>query len=314
MGLTAGLDLNACITSLSFSSTGSLLLASSRNCPKVLLYETDSGVLVGSFLLTSNRLLEGITRELNSKYIADDGTAIQEYDLSDVDDDLNEGERERKRIRNHRALPGVTIGELASKNDRVFLVNDVTFSSDSRCFAAATSHGLYIFSIDLNRGMLGSYGASDVGHAPPLLTKNVTTGNIALALAKEEYAKAFLLALVSDDLPTILCVYEKIPAASVPLVCSSLAPSLLPPLLFFLQAMLSTDVQVGTRHLQFHLLWLSCLLKLHMHVFQGDLANYWAASLDNEAKAIEQEAEDDEKARRAEAFSRLSRKSPPFKA
>ncbi|KAL8449175.1 hypothetical protein Emag_003695 [Eimeria magna] len=309
MGLTAGLDLNACITSLSFSSTGSLLLASSRDCPKVLLYETDSGVLVGSFLLTSNRLLEGIARELNSKYIADDGTAIQEYDLSDIDDDLNEGERERKRIRNHRALPGVTIGELASKNDKVFLVHDVSFSSDSRCFAAATSHGLYIFSIDLNRGMVGSYGTSDVGHAPPLMTKNVTTGNIALALSKEEYAKAFLLALVCDDLPTLLCVYEKIPPASVPLVCSSLAPSLLPPLLFFLQAMLSTDVQVGTRHLQFHLLWLSCLLKLHMHVFQGDLANYWAASLVDEAKTAEQAEKDDEKARRAEAFSRLSRKS-----
>lgn len=184
MGLTAGLDLNACITSLSFSSTGSLLLAGSRNCPRVLLYETESGVLVGSFLLTTNRLLEGISRELNSKFIADDGkqelwpqlgfhgmlrsihfcclgmitasadilsisrssriafvvevgnrsfccvqlfflstdnqraarifqckpklwgcgagTAIQEYELSDVDDDLNEGERERKRIRNVR--------------------------------------------------------------------------------------------------------------------------------------------------------------------------------------------------------------------
>ncbi|KAL8427820.1 hypothetical protein Efla_005428 [Eimeria flavescens] len=292
MGLTAGLDLNASITSLSFSSTGSMLLASSRTCPKVLLYETDSGVLIGSFLLTSNRLLEGISRELNSKFIADDGTAIQEYDLSDVDDDLNEGERERKRIRNHRALPGVLSGELASKNDRVFFVHDISFSSDSRCFAAATSHGLHIYSIDLNRGMLGSYGASDLGCAPPLLTKN-----------------AFLFALVSYDMPTILCVYEKIPAASVPLVCSSLAPSLLPPLLFFLQAMLSTDIQVGTRHLQFHLLWLSCLLKLHMRVFQGDLASHWVAAMTSEAKTAEQADEDEEKARRAAAFSRLSRSS-----
>lgn len=161
MGLAAGLDLNACITSLSFSSTGSLLLAGSRSCPKVLLYETETGVLVGSFMLTANRLLEGINRELNSKFIADDGKqrlllrwlsnlpivgyggqtvykplqllpwrglpawcalglnavvclwisvggvwflnaghAIQEYDLSDLEDDLNEGERERKRIRN----------------------------------------------------------------------------------------------------------------------------------------------------------------------------------------------------------------------
>lgn len=79
-----------------------------------------------------------------------------------------------------------------------------------------------------------------------------------------------MLALVSEDLPTLLCVYERVPVASIPLVCSSLAPSLLPRLLFFLHTVLSTDVAVGTRHLQIHLLWLSCVLKLHMHVFQGN--------------------------------------------
>ncbi|CDJ26902.1 glutamyl-tRNA synthetase, putative [Eimeria mitis] len=77
------------------------------------------------------------------------GTPIQEYDLSDEDDNFNEGERERKRIRSHRSLPGVMMGDLAAKNEKIFLINDVAFSGDSRAFAAATSHGLYIYSIDL---------------------------------------------------------------------------------------------------------------------------------------------------------------------
>lgn len=84
MGLMAGLDLNACVTSLSFSSTGSLLLASSRNCPKVFLYEVGSGVLISYFQLTMNRLLEGISRELNSKFITDGGEATQR-DREDLD-------------------------------------------------------------------------------------------------------------------------------------------------------------------------------------------------------------------------------------
>ncbi|XP_026189941.1 periodic tryptophan protein 2 homolog [Cyclospora cayetanensis] len=66
-------------------------------------------------------------------------TAIQEYDLSDVDDDLNEGERERKRIR----------------------------------------HG----------GMIGNFGSSEIGRAPPLLTRQVTSANIYKALNSQEYAK-----------------------------------------------------------------------------------------------------------------------------
>lgn len=49
----------------------------------------------------------------------------------------------------HRSLPGVMSGELASKNGYLFNVNFVGFSSDSRAFAVATSHGLYIYGIDL---------------------------------------------------------------------------------------------------------------------------------------------------------------------
>lgn len=73
MGLMAGLDLNCSVSTLCFSPSGSSLLIGSLHCPKVFLYDIEAGTLTAAFLLTSNCLLEGIFRELNSKYIADDG-------------------------------------------------------------------------------------------------------------------------------------------------------------------------------------------------------------------------------------------------
>lgn len=73
MGLVAGLDLNCAVTSLSFSSSGSMLLIASKQTNKVFLYQVAGGSLLSVFVLTNNRLLDGIRRELNSKFIADDG-------------------------------------------------------------------------------------------------------------------------------------------------------------------------------------------------------------------------------------------------
>lgn len=52
----------------------------------------------------------------------------------------------------HRALPGVDIGAL-SRQSRVFQVYDVAFASDGRCFGVATSHGLFLYSIDVEVSM-----------------------------------------------------------------------------------------------------------------------------------------------------------------
>ncbi|PFH31692.1 putative periodic tryptophan protein PWP2 [Besnoitia besnoiti] len=271
LGNTAGLDLNVSVDSIAFSSTGSLLLVGSRHCASTFLYEARSGALLAKFSLTRNRLLDGILRELNSRFITDSGDPLQEYDLSDEDDELNEGVRERRRIKQHFALPAVQAGQFASKKSRLFLLHQVAFSADSRSWAVATSHGLYIFSLDSKTGMYAAFGTSSrLACAPlPLLTSNVTTGSIWRALERQEYAKAFILSLVLNDMPTLLSVYEAVPPSSVVLVCSSLAPALLPPLLFFLHLLLSTDVGLGTPHLELHLLWLRSVLKLHMHVFQG---------------------------------------------
>ena len=38
---------------------------------------------------------------------------------------------------------------------------------------------------------MGNYGLMDLGSAPPFLTRNVTTKNIAKALDKEEFAKVY---------------------------------------------------------------------------------------------------------------------------
>lgn len=73
LGNTAGLDLNVSVDTLSFSSSGSLLLVGSRRCVCTLLYEARTGALLAKFPLTRNRLLDGIFRELNSGFITDAG-------------------------------------------------------------------------------------------------------------------------------------------------------------------------------------------------------------------------------------------------
>ncbi|KFG57503.1 putative periodic tryptophan protein PWP2 [Toxoplasma gondii RUB] len=311
LGNTAGLDLNVSVDSLAFSSTGSLLLVGSRHCATTFLYEARTGALLARFSLTRNRLLDGILRELNSRFITDSGDPLQEYDLSDEDDAVTEGVRERRRIKQHFSLPGVQSGQFASKKSRLFLLHQVAFAADSRSWAVATSHGLYIFSLDSKSGMYAAFGTSSrlPCAPPPMLTANVTTGSISRALERREYAKAFILSLVLNDLPTLLSIYEAIPPSSVALVCSSLAPALLPPLLFFLHLLLSTDVGVGTPHLQLHLLWLRNVMKLHMHVFQGDLAAFWAPSSVSSSRSGDRKISKGQGDRANEAFERLTRVS-----
>lgn len=57
------------------------------NLCQVCVYDSDKRILLHVFQLTRNLSLDGILMELNSKYVNETGYAIQEFDLSDSDDD-----------------------------------------------------------------------------------------------------------------------------------------------------------------------------------------------------------------------------------
>ncbi|CDR94927.1 periodic tryptophan protein 2-like protein, putative [Babesia bigemina] len=268
--LQAGLNRNQHFNSIAYASSGRMLIAGSRNSAHVCVYNTESYSLLYSLTLTRNRSFTGINRELNSRYMTEYGSSLQEWDLSD-DEEVAEGAAERRRIQSHYALPGVQQGELSRKSRR-FHVWCVSCAPDGRQFAAATSHGLYVYSVDAYiktpnyvNEVLKSVGSFQ----PQLLTKNVTTGNVLSALEAGEYSRAFVLALALNDFNTLLRCYESVPIGSIGQVVASVAPEFVCVCLNFIRAVLSPDSPCGTVHLQWHLLWLEEIFSIHMHTLGG---------------------------------------------
>ncbi|EDO06060.1 periodic tryptophan protein 2 family protein [Babesia bovis T2Bo] len=269
-------DLQSCVNrnhhfnSISYVSSGRMLVAGSRNSASVCIYSTETYSLLCSISLTNNRSLSGILRELNSRYMTEYGHSLQEMELSD-DEERFEGAAERRRIQAHLSLPGVQEGEL-SKSSRRFHVWCVSCSPDGRQFAAATSHGLYVYSMDAfikTPNYLGEVFKSVGLFQPQLLTKNVTVGNVLGALESGDHIKAFILALALNDFNTLLRCYESVPASSVSHVVASIAPEFICVLLNFLRAVLCPDSPNSTIHLEWHLRWLEGIFTIHMPTLSG---------------------------------------------
>ncbi|GFE54429.1 WD G-beta repeat containing protein p103 [Babesia ovis] len=268
--LQAGLSRNQHFNSISYVSSGRMLVAGSRNSANICIYNTETYSLLYSISLTNNRSLTGILRELNSRYMTEYGHSLQEMDLSD-DEEVYEGAAERRRIQAHQALPGVQEGELA-KRSRRFHVWCVSCAPDGRQFAAATSHGLYVYSMDAfikTPNYVGEVLKSVGSFQPQLLTKNVTVGNVLAALEAGEYSRAFILALALNDFNTLLRCYERVPSDSIGQVVASIAPEFVCVLLNFIRAVLCPDSPNGTIHLEWHLRWLEEIFSIHMHTLSG---------------------------------------------
>ncbi|ORM41516.1 Periodic tryptophan protein 2 -like protein [Babesia sp. Xinjiang] len=268
--MQTGVNRNQHFNSISYVSSGRMLVAGSRNSANVCVYNTETYSLLYSLSLTNNRSLTGIMRELNSRYMTEYGHSLQEMDLSD-EEEAYEGAAERRRIQAHQALPGVQQGEL-SRRSRRFHVWCVSCAPDGRQFAAATSHGLYVYSMDAfikTPNYVNEVLKSVGSFQPQLLTKNVTTGNVLSALESGEYSRAFILALALNDFNTLLRCYESVPIGSINQVVASIAPDFVCVLLNFIRAALSPDSPNGTVHLQWHLLWLEEIFAIHMNTLSG---------------------------------------------
>ncbi|KAK2198430.1 bifunctional WD40 repeat/WD40-YVTN repeat-like-containing domain superfamily/Periodic tryptophan protein 2/WD40 repeat [Babesia duncani] len=268
--ITKAVNQNQHFNSIAYTASGTSLIAGSRNSPLVCVYNTASFMLMYMISLTRNRAYSGIMRILNSKYITEFGHAIQEYDLSDEDEPFEKAS-EHKRIKDHTSLPGVQTGEFV-KYDKRFHVWQISSSPDSRQFAAATSHGLYIYSLDgyiKTPNLVHQHLHSLHSFQPQILTKNTTSANVQEALKQSQYTKAFVLALALNNYFTLLEVYEAIPTNRIGAVVTSLEPDFICILINFIRTILNTDSPQGTVHLNLHLLWLQAIFSIHQSTFMN---------------------------------------------
>ncbi|BGP39918.1 U3 snoRNP protein [Rhodotorula kratochvilovae] len=239
-------------TSLSYTADGSCVLAGGSS-KHVCLYDARDGVLLRRFTITQNLSLDGTQEVLDSRRLTEAGPRElidDRGDASDLDERLD------------RSLPGARGGDMSKRRYRPEArTKCVRFSPTGRSWAAASTEGLLIYSLD-----------DSLAFDPFELDVDITPAAVAdeLAAARPHYLKAFVMALKLNERPLLQTVYEAVPAAAVALLARQLPAPYLPATLRLLAAQLA-----ASPHVEFHLVWISALFAAHgktLRAQQGEFA------------------------------------------
>ncbi|RKP24687.1 WD40 repeat-like protein [Syncephalis pseudoplumigaleata] len=245
-------DADRYFNSICYTADGRSLLGGG-NCRFVCLYDVDSRALLRRFELSRNFSYDGIRPMLNSKRMTEAGsTDLVDANATDSDDDEERRESKRRgrgmRTRRDEALPGVQAGDLSLRTVKPEMrTKAVRFSPTGRCWAAAATDGLVIFSLD------------DLAQFDPLeLDMELTPEAVLESLHERAWLRAMAMAIRLNDVELIRRSYEAVPPSDIALVAKSLPIKYLERLLRFIAEELETS-----RHLHFHLLWSVALLNEH---------------------------------------------------
>lgn len=225
---------------IAYSFDGLTLIAAGNN-NSICLYDLPNEVLLKRFKISLNMQLNGTLEQLNSKNIVD-GQAV---DLVDRSGELSDAEESHKAdIR----LPGSHRGDIGLRSTKPEIrVMSVGFSPTANAFAAASTEGLLIYSID-----------DSLIFDPIDLDIDVTPENTLSCLGEGEYLNAVAMAFRLNEVYLIQKVYESIKKEDIKLVARDLPVIYVPRILEFI-GNLSTE----SAHVEFNLLWIEQLITLH---------------------------------------------------
>lgn len=225
----------ACFSSLAFSADGSAVLAGGRS-KYVCLYDVPQRTLLRKYALSNNVALDGVRTHLNSKALSEAGVE-QEFLLDDDSDDPS--------------APAASARGVMRRSERVtrlaIRAECVRFAPDGRSWAAASTEGLLIYSID-----------DALQFDPTGLELTTTPTAVGLAVSRGEYGRAMPMALCLNEVHLIRTVWQAVPPEAVQVVAAALPRPYLARLLMFLGAEIDTS-----RHLHAILLWLHHLMLAH---------------------------------------------------
>ncbi|XP_065187306.1 periodic tryptophan protein 2 homolog [Sycon ciliatum] len=254
-------------TDLCYTADGSCLLAGGRS-KFVCIYNVAQQALVKKFVISRNRSFDGMSAFLNSANMTEFGP----LDLIDHDSDSDQ-EKQKK------TLPGVAVGDKSSRRTKPEIrTKSVQFSPTGRAWAAASTEGLLIYSLD-----------ASVVFDPIELDVDVTVSRICSLLDKGEMLNAVVMSLRLNEIDMIQRVIETVPADEVEMLCRQLPAKYAELLLKTLGGLFETS-----RHLQFYLTWSGALLRAHARTFK-EHCNTLMPALQSLHKAMAQKHEDVEK-------------------
>ncbi|KAJ1470342.1 hypothetical protein T484DRAFT_1848124 [Baffinella frigidus] len=159
---------------------------------------------VKKFAVSENRSLDGVAQQLNSKRMTEAGP------LGEIDHDSDD-ERGDVTDRKDDSLPGVSRGAHAKRRRPAARTECARFAPSGRSWAAATTEGLLLFSLD----QVSSFDPLD-------LSLDVTPARIFACLDSSSYLDALLMALRLNEAPVLRAVYQRVPVADVPLLAAAL--------------------------------------------------------------------------------------------
>eukprot|EP00124_Ichthyophonus_hoferi_P002564 Ihof_evm3s179 gene=Ihof_evmTU3s179 len=226
-----------CFTSVCYSADGRCVLAGGRS-KYICIYDVSHKVLLKRFQISSNMALDGLLDKLNSKNMTEAGplSLLSDSDHSDVED--------RKDV----SMPGVQKGDLSRRKTRPEVrTKSLQFSPTGRAWAASTTEGLLIYSLD-----------DVLAFDPYDLDMDITPITVQKTLEAHEYPKALAMAFRLNERSIIRSVLEGIPVVDVPLVVQAVPQSYVERLLGFLGSSLEK-----TAHLEFYLTWVFHLFSVH---------------------------------------------------
>ncbi|KAG0301506.1 hypothetical protein BGZ98_008287 [Dissophora globulifera] len=221
--------------SLCYTADGTCIIGGG-NSKYVCIYDVKSNILVKKWQISKNLSFDGTLEFLNSKNMTEAGAVdlIDDDDFSDLED------------RQDNALPGTK--DLSKRNVRPEIrTKAVRFSPTGRSWAAASTEGLLIYSLD-----------DTLMFDPFDLEIDITPETILETLDEKDYLKALVMAFRLNERQYIQRCYEAIPPSDVRLVARQLPTKYLERLMKFIASYME-----DSPHLEFHLIWCTSLLISH---------------------------------------------------
>eukprot|EP00658_Telonema_sp_P-2_P006120 TRINITY_DN12328_c0_g1_i6.p1 TRINITY_DN12328_c0_g1~~TRINITY_DN12328_c0_g1_i6.p1 ORF type:complete len:458 (-),score=99.34 TRINITY_DN12328_c0_g1_i6:152-1525(-) len=228
-------------TSVCYSADGACVIAGGES-KFVCIYAVKAGILLKRFQISHNRSLDGVLDMLNSKNLVD-GEALDLVDDSDDDSDRDLAPPQRD------DLPGVKGGQHAKRAARLAVrTKAVAFSPTGHAWAAASTEGLLIYSLD-----------NALVFDPTDLDIEVTPHTIREAVSQQNFVRGIVLALRLNELKYIEQVVRSTPMDQIKLVSQQLPTSHLPRFIRFLAEFIKHDPNV-----ELQMLWVRHVLNLSL--------------------------------------------------
>ena len=225
-------------TSLAYTADGGCVIAGG-NSKYVVIYDVREGVMLKKFQISQNLSLDGTEEFLDSRRVTDAGP------LDLIDDRGDESDLED---RLDLSLPGAQKGDLSKRRYRQEArTKCVRFSPTGRAWAAASTEGLLIYSLD-----------DSIAFDPFDLDMDLTPQSLLAVLANREHLKALVMAFRLTEKPLIQKVFESIPREEIRLLASQLPVTYVPTMLQFVASHMEKSP-----HMEFDLLWINALLAAH---------------------------------------------------